>query len=119
LTWKGGFRPSNTLTFYLINVYFPNAQRGLARLDYKLRFNQAFLDFVQELRVKKPVIIGGDFNVAHQEIDIARPKDNEKNAGFTWEERKWMTRFFKPGLHRYLSGLCPPGGALYLVHLQV
>jgi len=48
--------------------------------------------------------------VAHQEIDIARPKDNEKNTGFTWEERKWMTRFFKPGLHRYLSGFCPPGG---------
>ncbi|MGO0121889.1 exodeoxyribonuclease III [Desulfothermobacter acidiphilus] len=84
-------------SFYLLNVYFPNAQRELARLDYKLRFNEAFGALAQELRMVKPLVIGGDFNVAHQEIDIARPKENEHNAGFTREEREWMTRFLAAG----------------------
>jgi exodeoxyribonuclease-3 len=83
--------------FFVINAYFPNAQHGLTRLDYKLEFNAKFEDFVQKLRSKKPVVIGGDFNVAHEEIDIARPKDNVNNAGFTEQERKWMTHFLSLG----------------------
>jgi len=84
-------------SFYVINAYFPNAQHGLTRLDYKLRFNGAFLEYAENLRLKKPLIICGDFNVAHEEIDIARPKDNEKNAGFTKEERAWMTEILQQG----------------------
>lgn len=81
--------------FYVINAYFPNAQHGLTRLDYKLEFNRAFEKYVQGLR--KPAVIGGDFNVAHEEIDIARPKDNVNNAGFTQQERDWMTHFLGLG----------------------
>ncbi len=83
--------------FYVINVYFPNAQHGLVRLDYKLDFNDEFEKFTEKLRKKKPVIIGGDFNVAHEEIDIARPKDNVNNPGFTPQERDWMTHFLSLG----------------------
>ncbi|MCE4607421.1 MAG: exodeoxyribonuclease III [Caldisphaeraceae archaeon] len=81
--------------FYVINAYFPNAQHGLTRLDYKLKFNKAFEDFLGKL--KKPKIICGDFNVAHKEIDIARPKDNVNNPGFTKQERDWMTSFLEKG----------------------
>ncbi|MEM3262240.1 MAG: exodeoxyribonuclease III [Conexivisphaerales archaeon] len=83
--------------FYVVNSYFPNSQHGLTRLDYKLEFNAKFEEFAQRLRKRKPVIIGGDFNVAHQEIDIARPKDNVNNAGFTKQERDWMTHFLGLG----------------------
>ncbi len=83
--------------FYFLNVYFPNSQRGLTRLDYKLAFNTEFHRFCNRLREKKPVIITGDFNVAHREIDIANPKSNEHNAGFTKEEREWMTEFLDDG----------------------
>ena len=81
--------------FYVINVYFPNAQHGLTRLDFKLEFDQKFEKYVEGLN--KPVVIGGDFNVAHEEIDIARPKDNVNNAGFTKQERDWMTHFLSLG----------------------
>ncbi len=84
-------------SYYVINAYFPNSQHGLTRLDYKLEFNSKFKEFVQKLRGKKPLVIGGDFNVAHEEIDIARPKDNENNAGFTRQEREWMTHFLSLG----------------------
>ncbi|KAA8922049.1 MAG: exodeoxyribonuclease III [Thermoplasma sp.] len=83
--------------FYFINVYFPNSQHGLTRLDMKLDFDEKFLEYANELRKKKPLIICGDFNVAHEEIDIARPKDNENNAGFTKQERDWMTKFLNSG----------------------
>ncbi len=83
--------------FYLINVYFPNAQRGLTRLDYKLKFNEIFLNYLEDLRKNKSLIICGDFNVAHKEIDLARPKDNVKNAGFTPEERKFMDKLLSMG----------------------
>jgi exodeoxyribonuclease-3 len=83
--------------FYLINSYFPNAQHGLPRLDYKLQFNNKILEYMDSLKSKKPVIITGDFNVAHEEIDIARPKGNEKNAGFTPEERDSMTNILSHG----------------------
>lgn len=93
--------------FYLVNAYFPNANHELSRLDYKIEFNDTLLDYMKKLEKKKPVIIGGDFNVAHQEIDLARPKDNEGNAGFTQEERIWMTKFLGNGFidtFRYLHG---------------
>lgn len=82
---------------FMINAYFPNSQRGLTRLEDKLEFNRLFLDFCEGLRKEKPVIVCGDFNVAHEEIDIARPKDNRRNAGFTDEERSWMTDFLSDG----------------------
>lgn len=83
--------------FDLANFYFPHSRRELERLDFKLKFNQSFFDFVKNMNLKKTVICG-DFNVAHQEIDLARPKDNVKNAGFTLQERKWMNRFLGLGL---------------------
>ena len=83
--------------FYLINAYFPNSQHGLTRLDFKVDFDEEILKFSENLRKKKPVIICGDFNVAHREIDIARPKENEGNPGFTKEEREWMTKFLERG----------------------
>lgn len=83
--------------FWLVNAYFPNSQRGLTRLNYKLEFNERFLGAVQELRKKKPVVICGDLNVAHEDIDIARPNENRHNAGFTDDERNWMTVFLNHG----------------------
>jgi exodeoxyribonuclease-3 len=79
--------------FYFINTYFPNANHELSRLPYKLEFNREILKYIKKLEKKKPVIITGDFNVAHQEIDLARPKDNEGSAGFTLSERQFMTEF--------------------------
>ena len=81
--------------FFFITAYFPNSQHGLKRLDFKLEFNTAILNYVKNLEKKKPVIICGDFNVAHQELDIARPKSNINNPGFTKSERDWMTLFIK------------------------
>lgn len=83
--------------FYLVNCYFPNTQRGLERMEYKLRYNQILGDYADELRKKKPVIITGDFNVAHKEIDLKNPKQNEKNAGYTIEERNSFDTFLKRG----------------------
>jgi exodeoxyribonuclease-3 len=75
--------------FFLVNVYTPNSQRELTRLDYRTReWTPAFIDHLNELEKIKPVIFCGDMNVAHQEIDLARPKENTRNAGFTTEERE-------------------------------
>jgi len=93
--------------FYLLNVYFPNANRELSRLPYKIGFNEALLKYTKKLKKKKPVIVTGDFNVAHQEIDLARPKDNEGNAGFTETERSWLNKFLRAGYvdsYRVLNG---------------
>jgi exodeoxyribonuclease-3 len=84
-------------SFFFVNAYFPNSQHGLARLDFKARYNNALKKYLEKLSAKKPVVLCGDFNVAHQEIDIARPKENEKNAGFTPEERSWMSEFISSG----------------------
>ena len=84
-------------TYYLINIYFPNSGDKLKRLDFKLRFNDTFQTFAQELGRKKDVILCGDFNVAHKEIDLKNPKNNVKNAGFTPEERAWMDSFIEAG----------------------
>ena len=83
--------------FFLVNAYFPNAGRGLPRLGFKLDFNRAIEAYLEDLRQKKGVILIGDLNVAHREIDLARPKDNVKNAGFTPEERAWIDAFLKKG----------------------
>lgn len=84
-------------TFYMVNIYFPNSGDKLKRLDYKLRFNDSLLQFANSLRQKKGVILCGDFNVAHKEIDLKNPKTNVKNAGFTPEERAWMDGFVEAG----------------------
>ncbi len=83
--------------FYLCNIYFVNAQRGLTRLKHKMEWEDRLLKFLKKLDKKKSLVICGDYNVAHEEIDIARPKENKKNAGFTPEERAWMTKFLKAG----------------------
>ncbi len=82
---------------FLINIYFPNSGEGLKRLDYKLSFNESLADFADELGRNKPVILCGDFNVAHKPIDLKNPKRNEKNAGYTPEERAWMDSFIERG----------------------
>lgn len=73
--------------FHLVTVYTPNSQRGLARLEYRLQWDAAFLAYVKKLNSRKPVIFCGDVNCAHKEIDLKNPKSNRKNAGFTEEER--------------------------------
>lgn len=83
--------------FYLVNVYTPNSQNELARLDYRMEWEKAFAEYVSELDEAKPVIICGDLNVAHEEIDLANPKTNRKNAGFTDEERSAMTALLARG----------------------
>lgn len=83
--------------FYLVNVYVPNSQSELARLDYRVDWEAEFLKLIQELDMTKPVIVCGDMNVAHKEIDLANPSSNHHNAGFTDEERACMTRFLDAG----------------------
>jgi exodeoxyribonuclease-3 len=83
--------------FYLINAYFPNSRHGLTRIGFKLEFDSKILAFAENLRKKKPIVMCGDFNVAHEEIDIARPKENKDNAGFTKEERDWLTSLLELG----------------------
>lgn len=83
--------------FYLVNVYTPNSQRGLARLEYRMEWEDVFREYLTELDSKKPVIICGDLNVAHKEIDIKNPASNRKNAGFTDEERAKMTELLDQG----------------------
>ncbi len=83
--------------FYLINTYFPNSNHELSRLDFKLKFNDRFSEYCEKLKLKKPLIICGDFNVAHTEIDLKNPKTNVENAGFTIQERNWFTKFLGLG----------------------
>jgi exodeoxyribonuclease-3 len=94
---EGRVQIAETKDFYLFNVYFPNANNELSRLDYKLEFNEKLLEYSKKLEKKKPVIITGDFNVAHQEIDLARPKENVGSPGFTPEERAFMNKFLAAG----------------------
>ena len=83
--------------FYLITVYTPNSQDGLRRLDYRMTWEDDFLEYIKRLDEKKPVIVCGDLNVAHEEIDLKNPKSNRKNAGFTDEEREKMTKWLNSG----------------------
>ncbi len=83
--------------FYLVTCYTPNSQRELARLDYRMTWEDAFRAYLLELDKKKPVILCGDLNVAHNEIDLKNPKTNRKNAGFSDEEREKMTELLGAG----------------------
>jgi len=83
--------------YYLVNVYTPNAQRELLRLDYRQQWDRDFLTFLKDLEKSKPVIACGDLNVAHKEIDLKNPKSNRRNAGFTDEEREGFTRLVEAG----------------------
>ena len=83
--------------FYLVTCYTPNAQRGLARLDHRMRWDEAFRSFLKELDGRKGVIVCGDLNVAHQEIDLKNPKSNRGNAGFSDEERESFTKLLDAG----------------------
>ena len=83
--------------FYLVSVYTPNAKRDLSRLDYRLEWENRFRSYLQQLDAVKPVIVCGDLNVAHQEIDLKHPKPNMGNSGFTLEERGKMTELLEGG----------------------
>ena len=83
--------------FYLVNVYTPNSKRELLRLDYRMKWEDDFRNYLKCLDEKKPVVICGDLNVAHKEIDLKNPKTNRKNAGFTDEERDKMTELLSSG----------------------
>lgn len=91
--------------FFLVTIYTPNSQRDLARLKYRLKWEDCFRDYLLELDSNKPVIVCGDMNVAHQEIDLKNPKSNSKNSGFTPEERAKMSELLDSGFtdsFRYL-----------------
>ncbi|MCE3200720.1 exodeoxyribonuclease III [Paenibacillus sonchi] len=91
--------------FYLVNVYTPNAKRDLTRLDYRMEWEDRFRSYLQELDKRKPVLVCGDLNVAHQEIDLKNAKANRGNSGFTDEERGKMTELLESGFidsFRYL-----------------
>jgi len=94
---EGRVQIAETKHFFLLNVYFPNANAELSRLDYKINFNEALLKYIKKLEKQKPVIVTGDFNVAHQEIDLARPKENVSSPGFTPKERASMDKFLASG----------------------
>ena len=84
-------------TFFMVNVYTPNSQRELTRLEYRMNWEDEFRKYLIKLDKIKPVIMCGDLNVAHEEIDLKNPKQNTKNAGFTNEERNKMTELLKSG----------------------
>ena len=83
--------------FYLVTVYTPNSQNELKRLDYRMTWEDAFREYLVKLDTEKPVIVCGDMNVAHEEIDLKNPKTNRRNAGFTDEERGKMTELLAAG----------------------
>ncbi|MBO4826404.1 MAG: exodeoxyribonuclease III [Prevotella sp.] len=83
--------------FYLVTVYTPNSQDGLRRLDYRMQWETDFQAFLHRLDQQKPVVVCGDMNVAHQEIDLKNPKTNRRNAGFTDEERERFTQLLDSG----------------------
>lgn len=83
--------------YFVVTAYVPNSQDGLRRLDYRMKWDEDFRNYLTELRKKKPVIACGDFNVAHQEIDLKNPKSNRRNAGFTDEEREQFSNLLNAG----------------------
>jgi exodeoxyribonuclease-3 len=95
---EGRILISEFKSFTLFNIYFPNGKQGKERLEYKMDFYEAFLDEVDKLKAKgKNIISCGDFNTAHKEIDLARPKENEKISGFLPIERAWIDKFVEHG----------------------
>lgn len=99
--------------FFLINVYTPNSQQELARLPYRMQWEDAFRDYLKTLDQKKPLIVCGDMNVAHEEIDLKNPKTNRKNAGFTDEERQKMTELLSSGFIDTFRLLYPDTEGVY------
>ena len=93
--------------FYFVTVYTPNSQSELARLSYRMQWEDAFRDYLKELDAHKPVIVTGDMNVAHQEIDLKNPKTNRKNAGFTDEERAKFQELLDAGFTDTYRALYP------------
>jgi len=93
--------------FYLVNVYVPNSKRELLRLDYRMLWEDDFRKYVSGLDTVKPVVICGDLNCAHEEIDIKNPASNERNAGFTWEEREKMTALLDAGFTDFFRHFNP------------
>ena len=100
--------------FYLVCCYTPNSQRELARLEYRMTWEDAFRNYLLELDKKKPVILCGDLNVAHQEIDLKNPKTNRKNAGFSDEERAKMTELLESGFTDTFRHLYPDAIEQYI-----
>ncbi|MCD8283028.1 MAG: exodeoxyribonuclease III, partial [Prevotella sp.] len=95
--------------FFLVNCYTPNSQDGLRRIDYRLRWERDFYAYARQLDTVKPVIICGDLNVAHEEIDLKNPKTNRQNAGFSDDERRMMSQWTGAGFQlEYCQG--PTGG---------
>ena len=94
-------------SFFLVNVYVPNSKRELLRLDYRMAFEDRFRSYLQKLDTLKPVILCGDLNVAHQEIDLKNPSTNRRNAGFTDEERAKFSKLLEAGFIDSYRALYP------------
>ncbi|GHU93861.1 exodeoxyribonuclease III [Clostridia bacterium] len=99
--------------FYLVNVYVPNSRRELVRLGYRVTWEDAFRDYLSRLDMVKPVVMCGDLNVAHEEIDIKNPRSNRRNAGFTDEERGKMTELLAAGFADTFRRLHPDARDAY------
>lgn len=99
--------------FYFVTVYTPNSKQGLARLSYRMEWEDAFRTFLLHLREKKPVVVCGDLNVAHKEIDLKNPKTNRKNPGFTDEEREKLTTLLDVGFVDTYRALHPEQEGAY------
>ena len=99
--------------FFLVCVYTPNSQDGLRRLDYRMRWEDDFRRYLQGLDSRKPVVVCGDMNVAHNEIDLKNPKTNRQNAGFTDEERNRMTALLEAGFADTFRHLHPTQEGIY------
>ena len=100
-------------SFYLLTCYTPNAQDGLKRLDHRMQWEDAFRAYLQSLDAKKPVVVCGDLNVAHQEIDLKNPKSNRGNAGFSDEERGKFTDLLAAGFTDTFRALHPDATGIY------
>lgn len=99
--------------FYMITVYTPNSQNGLARLDYRMKWEEDFKNYLKNLEKTKPVIVCGDLNVAHKEIDLKNPTTNRKNAGFTDEEREKFTELLNAGFIDTFRYFYPDAKGIY------
>ena len=99
--------------FYIVTVYTPNSQNELARLSYRMEWEDAFLTYLKKLEENKPVVVCGDMNVAHQEIDLKNPKTNRKNAGFTDEEREKFTELLNNGFIDTFRYFYPDAEGIY------
>ena len=99
--------------FYIATCYTPNAQQGLARIDHRLKWDEAFRSYLSRLDENKPVIVCGDLNVAHQEIDLKNPSSNRGNAGFSDEERKSFGKLLKQGFTDTFRHLYPDATGIY------